>query len=461
MQIHQNLPTIPVASDTLPEKPSQDMAHLPGPKGHWLTGNLRELLPNPRPLLLDSHQQHGNCFTVGFFRNTRMLVLAGREANEAVLLDRDNNFSSRWGWAIVHLYFGRNVLVRDFEDHRQHRQIMTSLFKPPALRSYLEAMNPIIESSTANYNKKVDVYRQTKQLALDIAVQVFAGFEPGPESVALNQDLTLVLDGVMAHRLPVPGTRHWRGVKARDRLRALLSAEVPRRRQTDRRDMLSQLSAYVSPAANDGINKPRQQLSTSDVVDHMFGMLFAAHDTTASAMAMMLMLLAKHPDWQTALRDEVESVAKQTGAHHLPYEALDQMPLTEAVLKETLRLYAPIQFIPRRSIREFQFGPHRIPANTHLLLAPQAVHFDAAHYPDPLAFRPDRFTAGNQEPFTFIPFGKGSHMCLGMHFAEMEVKAVMYQLLQAKRVSCAADYEPDFAYLPMVRPTRNLVLDFQ
>jgi len=453
------LPPIPSASDALPTQPCQALNHLPGPKGHWFSGNVGGLLPDLGPFVRDQQQRYGNVFTIGLFRNKRAVMLVGPRANEQILLDKHNNFSSRLGWEVLLELFGRNVLVRDFADHRQHRRLMTHIFKPGALARYLEQMNPIIARGIDAQEGGIDVYRCTKQLALDIAIEVFAGIPAGPDSAQWNQDLTQVLNNAMAQRIRFPGTPYWRGLRARDRLKIQLREQIAERRSSKGEDLFSQLA---SQADEDGI-----MLSDDDVIDHMFGMLFAAHDTTASSLAMISWLLARHPDWQAALRDECVALHARTGSNTLAYADLDQLPKVDWVFKEALRLYSPLQLIPRRSVEAFEFEGHLIPANTAIYLVPQAVHFDPQYFAEPEQFDPNRFapaehqsTTTKDDAFAFIPFGKGAHMCLGMHFAYMEIKAVVYQLLLTRELQLQDQTPLELDYLPIVRPKKPMMIDF-
>ena len=269
---------------------------------------------------------------------------------------------------------------------------------------------------------------------------------PGQATDALYRDLARVLDNVLAP----PGPRRWRGRRARDRLRHVLRAVLPERRRGIGADVFTRLAVQTDESG--------RRLSDGDVLDHVLGLLFGAHDTATSALTTMCIKLAGDSVWQGRLREECRAVREDCG-ETLGHESLDRLPLTDAFFRETLRQYSPLQMVPRRSVRAFRFEGHRVPANAPILLFPQATHFDAECFPDPERFDPLRFVAAPaSEPFAFIPFGRGSHMCLGMHFAAMEVKAVLYRLLLERELRLGEQAQRDLHYVPVVRPARPVRL---
>ena len=448
------VPAVKVASDNLPRNPNVHLEHLPGPNGHWYFGNLRALLPDPAAFLIEMRARYGDCFTVGRLFNRRVVVLCGPAANRLVLLDPEGNFSSRMGWEVMVDFFGGFLMLRDFADHRMHRRLMTDFFKPAALRRYLDAMLPIIRKATPSFDGQPDAYRLARRLSLDIGLQVFAGFAPTSRNEPVYLDTQRILDGVMANRIGIPGSRRWRALRARDRLRARLLAEVQERRNRPGEDMFTRLARFEDA---DGRN-----LSDRDIVDHMLGTLFAAHETTAGAMSMMMYSLARHRDWQHRVRAEVLPHDRDASPS---FERLGDMPLATAVLRETLRLYSPVQLLPRRSVRAFEFLDNHIPENSQIFISPQMCHRDPTLFERPESFRPDRFLAQGSEsqadPFSFIPFGKGSHMCIGINFAMLAVKALFAHLLQAFDIRLTAERTPDIGYLPTLRPAEQLPLRFR
>ena len=144
-------------------------------------------------------------------------------------------------------------------------------------------------------------------------------------------------------------------------------------------------------------------------------------------------------------------------------EPLGKVDLTEMAFKESLRLIPPVPSLPRRALKQFEFGGYRIPAGTGIGISPSAVHMDPEHWPDPKKFDPLRFTpeaVAARHKYAWVPFGGGAHMCLGLHFAYMQVKVLMAQILTRYRIEIEPGYAPEWQPWPIPKPKDGLNVRF-
>jgi cytochrome P450 len=148
----------------------------------------------------------------------------------------------------------------------------------------------------------------------------------------------------------------------------------------------------------------------------------------------------------------------------LAYDDLGKLDLTEMAFKEALRLIPPVPSLPRRAMRDFEFGGYRIPAGTGVGISPSAVHMDPNHWPDPQRFDPLRFTpemTAKRHKYAWVPFGGGAHMCLGLHFAYMQVKVLMAQILTRYQIEIEPGYAPKWQPWPIPKPKDGLTVRFR
>ncbi len=407
---------------------------------------------------------HAKCGPVsrGWWMFRQTVYLMSAQANEAVLFDRAGRFSAKQGWErVLAELFPRGLMLRDAEDHRWHRRLMLPAFRKEALARYLEAMNPRIEAAIAQWGKEgaqsnLKFYPAIKRLTLAIAADVFLGTQLDAEIDQISADFTdLVAASVAIVRLPVVGRTYARGVQARARLADFIRERIAQRRASDANDLFTQLCH-----ARDEADK---QYSDEEIVDHLIFIMMAAHDTTTSAITTIVYALAKHPEWQDRLRREARNTADwmaRSGRSTPTLDDLARMTDIELVFKEALRLYQPLPTIARRALVDVEIHGKVIPAGTPVAVFPIQVHRSAEWWSQPEKFDPERFSSERAEhrlhPYAWAPFGGGAHMCLGLHFAEMQVKAVLLPLLRSWQWSVPEAYVPNYAYAPIAKPRDGL-----
>lgn len=440
-----------------------DLAHIPGEGGWPIVGNTFRMLADPHAFTRRMVETYGRVYKTRAFGGWNV-ALVGPDANELVLFNRDKIFSSEQGWGpVLDLLFPRGLMLLDFEHHRVDRRALSIAFKPEPMRHYAGALNRGIAREVATWaDREMRFYPAIKQLTLDLAAESFIGIDWGPEADAINRAFVdMVQASVAPVRRPLPFTRMRKGVKGREYLVRYFTRETLRRREKGGgQDMFSQ---FATATREDG-----ELLPVDEVVDHMNFLMMAAHDTITSSATSLLFLLARHPDWQEKLRQEIFAVTGgpdgQGHSRALDHGDLGKLELTEMAFKEALRLMPPVPSMPRRALKPFEFGGYRIPAGTPVGINIYHTHHDEEFWPDPYAFDPLRFTGEQvkaRHKYAWVPFGGGAHMCLGLHFAYMQVKILLAHLLQRYRIEIEPGYEPQWQPWPIPQPKDGLTVEFR
>jgi cytochrome P450 len=426
--------------------PDPPLGNIPGPKGWPVLGNLHRLLPNPLPYLEKLHEQHGNVFFANFAMNRKAIFLLGPDAAEMVLVRAKSSISNRLAYVEQAKTLGeQGVLFRDGMDHRAIRQRMNPAFKPTALKGYLKGMNDRIARRISNWSAgdQPRIASDIRGLTLDIAGHVIAGARIEAEHEVVISHFLNMINASASFGPTMPGTTKWKATRGRAYMDRYFREQITERRTRSAPDLFT---AICNPA-------PDQRLDDNEIVHNMIGLLVAGYETTSITIMMMLHFLARHPQWQERMRLEFEQT-QSYGA--MSFESLDKLVQAEWVLKETLRLNPPLPFLPRRVIETFEFEGHEIPKGSNLIISPAIIHRMSSLYRNPEDFCPERFAEPRAEhkahSCAWIPFGKGSHACIGMHMARLEVKAFFSQFLVRFRVETRHQGKLRMRHVPVQGP---------
>ncbi len=427
--------------------PAPDLSHIPTPSRLPLIGNTLQILHDPYAWHSATRDRLGPVYRFHFLG--REIVCAhGADAVETVLLDRDGQFSNASGWEMIARLFSGGLLLRDGPEHRAHRRMLQPAFRAEVLRRALQVMSARITAEIADWplHRPFPLFWAIRRLTRSVAAEVFMGIDDRKQSDRLGDAFLAELDATAAPvRVPLPFTKMARGVRARAILTDHFTALIEERRQGSGTDIFSELCRLKT---DDGA-----WLDAATLTDHFNFLLFAAFDTATTSVTAMAEHLALHPDWQEVMADEVAALKGE-----LSFEALDALDATERVLKEALRLVAPVPFLPRGVTAACEIGGVAIPAGSTVTVCPGLVMIDPALWTEPQRFDPDRFAAPRFEDrrhaFAWAPFGGGAHKCLGMHFAMMEAKAFFAAFLPRFRIEARGPAQ--WRRLPIPRPTDGL-----
>lgn len=420
MTIEATRPTTPTAVRELP-------AVLPEDRGLPVLGRALVYAKDPVALMRHQWETYGPVAPFNTLGEIGAMVL-GPDACAEVLQNKQKAFANEPGWAkIIGPFFNRGLMLIDFDEHHAHRRIMQEAFTRPRLDSYAQHMQPAIATGMADWDSGTfQSYWRLKQLTLDIAADIFMGGAADTSRAEMDRVNKAFIACVQAAsgivRADVPFTRWGRAYRGRKVLEEFLGHYLPAKRATATDDIFSVLCHIET---EDG-----ERFSDQDVINHMIFLMMAAHDTSTITTSTMIQLLGQHPAWQERCRAE----AMRYGEAPTMAE-LESMTSLDLVMKEALRLHAPVPVLMRHTVKDAVVQGVRIPAGTDTVVAVQFSHLMEEYWTNPMVFDPERFSESRREDkshrFAWEPFGGGVHKCIGLYFAGLEVKSIMHRLLHS------------------------------
>ncbi|MFJ6742586.1 cytochrome P450 [Streptomyces sp. NPDC091279] len=382
------------------------------PGGLPLLGHAVSLVRDPLAFL-DRQRGYGDIVEIRIGRQPAY-ILNDPDLVHALLTGPTRRFDRGDIFTRARPLFGNGVAVADGTHHRDRRRVVQPLLNAKRLATYLDTMAEQTTARAASWSdgQDIDLNAEMADLTLNVvAATIFGQHLPAGFSSLIHHNLPIVVAGLarraygpaaaLLDRVPSPERRKYRGALA-DIHRVV--------------DELIQANRDTPTMARLAIGADEQQLH-----DDATSLIVGGSHTSASAAAWLFILLARHPQIRRRLDDEVDRVL---GDRPVTPSDLPELLHTRHVVQETLRLYPPIWFFPRRAATDLRLGGHSIKRGTQLFYSPYALHRDARWYPRPESFDPDRWHPDNAAPpppGACVPFAAGVHGCPGEDFALAEL----------------------------------------
>lgn len=358
---------------------------------------------------------------------------------------------------------GQSVLVTEGSTWQRQRRMLMPAFTPKRVAGYAALMT---EAATAGLDRvpegEVAMDELYSHLTMDVISRTLFSAPIGQDTAAAAHAVQVLSETALAEMfwpftlpdwLPLPGKAAKR--RASRLIHGLLAERIAARRAATepRADLLGMLMALRDETTGEA-------LSEQEVYDQCMVSFQAGHETSATALLWWSWLLAAHPEMQARARAEVDSVL----AGRAPTaEDASALPFLSATLKEAMRLYPPVAAIlTRRVTRDITVAGVRLPARTLVRVTPWLLHRDPRWWPDePLAFKPERFMPGAPHEIprgAYIPFGVGTRVCLGQHFAVLEMTLIAALVLQRFELIPTSTEPPKPRMAVTLRPEGGLRL---
>jgi cytochrome P450 len=393
----------------------------PGPKPHFLIGNMPLASPNPLAVFSRWAAEYGDIF---YYRAgwIHVYFLNHPDLIEFVLVRNHQNFlkgrvirNSRW-------FFGDGLLTSEGEQWKRQRRLTQPAFHRDRIALYAGVMTNYAEQMLSLWQDGavIDAHQEMMRLTLRIVVRALFDVE-AEETEEISRSLNVMMRNNTGarlilppffRRLPTPQMFEFRRAvrKLNDTVDRII--DLHRRNERDTGDLLSVL---IEVRDEDGSHMDDKQLH-----DEVMTFLLAGHETTALALSWTWHLLSQDSQVEHKLHQELDRVL---GGRIPTVSDLSSLTYTERIIKESMRLYPPAWSVARTVIKDFELAGYRIPAGANVVMSQWIVHRDPRFFSDPEKFDPDRWSNGNLQKlprFAYFPFGGGPRQCIGASFAMME-----------------------------------------
>ena len=416
--------------------PNRSITRPPGPEPHFLIGNFPLGSPDPLAVFTGWAREFGDIF---YYRAgwIHVYFLNSPELIESVLVTNQQNFrkdrviqNSRW-------FLGQGLLTSEGGEWLRQRRLSQPAFHRERLALYARIINGCAEEMLDSWKdgENRDVHQEMMQLTLRVVAKVLFSVDVKNESKEVAAALNLLMKHSSGARmllppwvryLPLPFLiRVRRAVRQLDEVVYRIIRER-RRSENDNGDLLSML---MSARDEDGSRMTDRQLR-----DEVMTFLLAGHETTALSLSWAWFLLSENPEAENKLHHEL---ARVLDGKNPSFEDLPRLCYTEAVVKESVRLYPPAWSLARTAAEDFEIGGYLVPAGSNVVMSQWIMHRDPRFFPSPEQFDPGRWFEEHTQRlprFAYFPFGGGPRYCVGASFAMMEATLLLAAIAQRFRL---------------------------
>ncbi|MET9760081.1 cytochrome P450 [Streptomyces sp. NPDC006372] len=428
-----------------------------------LLGHAIQLMRDNLGFIASLREDYGPLVEITLQPGTRTIVVQDPDLIRTMLVDLAPTLDKGRFFEKMGHILGDSVVTAAGQEHVRKRRQLQPAFARSEIARYVDIMRNEVTAATDTWQpgQSLDVREAMVKLSLDmLAKTVFSDSLDEETFRRLRHDLSVVMTGVgarimlpdWAERVPLPFNRRFN--ESRDAVRATIHQAVDDLQATghDTGDMLSLLLRATDPDTG-------EPLTTDQICSEILTLAVAGTETTASVLSWILYELARHPDIEARVLDELHEVL---GERPIDFADVTQLPYLRRVVTEATRLHHTGWLVTRRTTTEIRLGEWTLPAGTELAYCQHALHRDPTLFPNPLAFDPDRWLDSAQPSPTgaFLPFGAGKHKCIGDHFALTELITAIATIVRRVRFGLSAGLTVRPVARATVRP-RTLVMTVQ
>jgi cytochrome P450 len=417
----------------------------PGPRGTLLAGNLRQFGPRRLDFLLQVARNYGDIASFRFGPR-RIFLISDSDLTEQVLVTDAKYYIKHFGARAYKPVLGNGLVTSEGETWLRQRRLSQPAFLKQRVQSYAPVMAELTERMFEKWTagSEVDIHVEFSSLTSSIALKTLFDLDDPGDRNRFTEPLRLAFDLMSARFrslikvplwIPTPSNRKLN--RAVHELYSIVDGFIAagRARKTVGNDLLSRL---VAARDDDGTKMTDRQLR-----DEMMTLYLAGHETTALTLSWSWDLISQHPRVEAKLVAEWKRVLN---GRTPTSDDLANLPYTDAVISEAMRLYPPVYLIGREATKDLELGGYRVKKGYTIFMSQWVNHRDPRYFPNPETFSPERWEDGLARripKYAYFPFGGGQRVCIGNTFALMEAAIVLAAVGQRYRFTVNPDAQID------------------
>ena len=406
-----------------------------------------DIAKDPLNFMVEQNRKYHNFFRISFYGIKQIFVTADIEVIKHVLQTKQKNYKKNATYKQLKLALGNGLVTSEGEFWRRQRRMAQPAFYKTQLAELYKKMVGVAEKFCVELGQKssqetINISHEMMLLTADIVLKTLFSTEKGNDKVSMSDNMKFGQTYIMnrsrrPYMIPlsyINGQKKKFDTQMAEFDQSIINIIEERRGLKDKPiDLLTMLLEATDSESGDSMTN--RQLRDELVTIHAAG-----HETSSNALSWTLYLLAQNPEVLAKLRTEIQNVLGNQS--HPNFADLRNLSYTKQVIEEGMRLYPPAYAVGRECIEKDEILGQTIPAKSVFLLSIYALHQDPQYYPNPQKFDPDRFAPElvKQRPkLAYMPFGAGPRMCIGNHFAMMEMQLILAMLVQQFDFELVAD----------------------
>jgi cytochrome P450 len=427
--------------------------------GEFILGSARAMLANPIGFLTQQYLKHGSVFRIKAATQS-LTVIAGAQANQFVTKEGMNHFRSWEVWHPQEAEFGakRSMISLDGADHAQMRKIQKRAYARSAVDGRYNDILEIVQTevNTWQSGQPVSVTAAMKRIVTEQLGQLTTNTSPREYIPDLLKMVRTMLFVYVTKQYPKIMLLDPKYQRSKARITGFVREMVQAHRDTPTETRAPDLIDDLIQAQQDD----PKFIPEEDLLFAAMGPYIAGLDTAANALSFILYTLHQHPEVLEQVKAEVDT-AFSSG--ELTAESIRSMDVLHRVILETLRLYPIAPALTRTVSKTFEFGGFTILEGTSVLIGTTVPHFLPEHYKNPHSFDIERFApprAEHRRPGVYVPFGVGSHTCLGAGMAEAIIMVSVAGIIRGAKLEADPKYKLKIISTPTPSPDDKFALKF-